>query len=225
VANVMHQRQQLLGVNDAYVKTTARTNPAGSDAPIPVSSTANPVQDAEQQAGDRMAVVSYLPELLPVAPPAPPAPVAVRNGRRESSRYKKRTGDVQPARVQQSASRNYEFTLTPVQRFKRVGPIQASLRRIDWKRSQFDVSLLVGNLRIEKKHIKLHEPISFRLGAKPVQLLTDRIGRNYIHGYLCESGCRKQESAGPSQRKPNVGSSKRESAVADSRLRRKTNGA
>jgi hypothetical protein len=105
-------------------------------------------------------------------------------------------GYAQPVKPQRNGKRvNYEFTLRLTPQFERIGPVHISLRRIDLKHNDFDVFLLSGNLRINEKHIRLYEPIWIRIGgqAEPVQLLTDRIGKNYVHGYLCNSRCNKRE--------------------------------
>jgi hypothetical protein len=48
------------------------------------------------------------------------------------------------------------------------------------------MSILLGDFRWEKRHVRKNERISLNSGANatPMRLVVDRIGRKGVHGYL-----------------------------------------
>jgi hypothetical protein len=166
-----------------------------------MTATMNQTRDAIQ------ALVSKLDSLDAARRPAireaaerPPAPVRPRLSSAPKRAVKpgtighwRRVGTQAPSQRQQGPSagkRGYrEFTLTPSRQFQRVGPVSLSLRTVDSKHQYFDLTLLVDGLQVDKKHVKLHEPIWIRLSghAQPVELVANRIDGNRVQGYLAES--------------------------------------
>jgi hypothetical protein len=196
---------------------------------LPKSNASNPVLQAAVQSGSGTSAISIHPAVRPAIHAVVPMPVTeqrwtpVKTSSRNSG-----IRNEQPVKLQRSGRNYYDLKLTLLPLFERVGPIKISLRRVDWKNQNCDLSILLGDFRIDKRHVKLYEPLWIRLDekSKPVQLLTDRIGKNYVHGYLCDSRCQKQQvTPAPSQRKAVPASSKHGSAVADSRLGRRRSGA
>jgi hypothetical protein len=82
--------------------------------------------------------------------------------------------------------KSLEFTLTPSLRYSRVGPIRVSLHNLDRQHDCFDLSVMLGDFRLDRKRVKRYEPVWINLGgsATPVRFVADRIGRNDVHGYL-----------------------------------------
>jgi len=94
---------------------------------------------------------------------------------------------LQKRAVRQSAPRkNIEFRLAPSARYAHLGPIRVSLQNVDQKRDCFDLSVMLGDFRLDRKHVRRYEPVWINLGGNsaPIRLIADRIGRNEVHGYL-----------------------------------------
>jgi hypothetical protein len=92
-----------------------------------------------------------------------------------------------PVRPRQRTQRhNYEFTLTPSQRYSRIGPVKVSLHNLDRKHDYFDLSMMLGDFRLDRKHVRPSEPVWINLGGSstPIRLVADRIRGNEVHGYL-----------------------------------------
>jgi hypothetical protein len=87
-----------------------------------------------------------------------------------------------------------------------------SLHNLDQKHKCFDLSVVLGDFRLEKKHVRLYEPVVINVGGSaPVRLVADRIGRNEVHGSLS----RPQAKAAPaSWRQTGSGSSTHSKALA-----------
>lgn len=80
----------------------------------------------------------------------------------------------------------YEFDLYKSKRFDRAGPISLSLRHTNTKHQNYNIVMLVDDHQLMKKHVNLYEPIRFATqeSAQPFELVVNRIGKNYIHGYV-----------------------------------------
>jgi hypothetical protein len=89
--------------------------------------------------------------------------------------------------LQQRGERNYfEFQLGKSKQFQRVGPVSLAVRKVDLKHKFYDLSLLVNDQKLDKKHINLYEPITVRPSDQPVELVVNEIGNNQIKGYVSE---------------------------------------
>ena len=100
--------------------------------------------------------------------------------------------------LQKRGERNYfEFDLTKSKRFQRFGPLTLSLRRTDAKHANYDLSMVVDDNRLDKKHVNLYEPIWIHseTGGQPVQIVVNKIGRNTAHGYISAPKYRESELA------------------------------
>ena len=81
--------------------------------------------------------------------------------------------------------KSLEFTLTPSLHYSRVGPLRVSLHNLDRQHDCFDLSVMLGDFKLDRKHVRRYEPVWINLGgATPVRFVADRIGRNDVHGYL-----------------------------------------
>jgi hypothetical protein len=94
----------------------------------------------------------------------------------------------------------YEFTLSPSKQFQRVGPIGVSLHKVNFKHKYFDFSMMVDDIKLEKKHVNLYEPVWINLSDRPqpVELVVNRIDKNQVQGYLSEPKYKKSELAASS---------------------------
>ncbi len=100
--------------------------------------------------------------------------------------------------LQKRGERNYyEFTIARNKQFQRVGPMSVSLRKTNFKHKYFDLTLMVDDQQIEKKHVNLYEPVMIRLSDRPqpVELVVNEIRDNQIKGYVSEPKYKNSELA------------------------------
>jgi hypothetical protein len=89
--------------------------------------------------------------------------------------------------LQKRGERSYfEFDLTKSKQFQRFGPLTLSLRRTDAKHMNYDVSMVVDDNQLSKKRVNLYEPIWIHTEneSQPVQVVVNKIGKNFVHGYI-----------------------------------------
>ena len=91
----------------------------------------------------------------------------------------------------------YEFKLSKSKELQRVGPLSLSLRGTSTKHKTYDLSLVVDDNALAKKHVNLYEPVWITLSDRPqpVQLVVNRVGKNEIEGYVSEPKYKKSELA------------------------------
>jgi hypothetical protein len=125
---------------------------------------------------------------------------------------------------QAAPRKNIEFRLTSSSRYAYLGPIRVSLQNVDQRHDWFDLSVMLGDFKLERKHVRRFEAIWINLGGNsaPIRLIADRIGRNEVHGYLGTPAPKPPSST--SQRIKNAGSPARGRSVAQSRGSRQQNG-
>jgi hypothetical protein len=102
--------------------------------------------------------------------------------------------------LQKRGERNiYEFNLSKSKEFQRVGPVSLSLRKADPKHRAYDLSLMVEDVSLDKKHVNLFEPVWINLSDRPqpIQLVVNKIDKNQISGYISEPRYKASELAGP----------------------------
>jgi hypothetical protein len=100
--------------------------------------------------------------------------------------------------LQKRGERNYfEFDLTKSKQFQRFGPLTLSLRRADTKHMNYDVAMVVDDNQLSKKRVNLYEPIWIHTEneSQPVQVVVNKIGKNFIHGYISAPKYRPSELA------------------------------
>jgi hypothetical protein len=98
--------------------------------------------------------------------------------------------------MQKRGERNYyEFQLDKSKQFQRVGPISVSLRKVNTKHANYDLTLLVDDFKMDKKHVNLYEPVWINLSDRPqpVELVVNQITKNRIQGYISEPKYKKSE--------------------------------
>ena len=100
--------------------------------------------------------------------------------------------------LQKRGERSYfEFDLTKSKQFQRFGPLTLSLRRTDAKHMNYDVSMVVDDNQLSKKRVNLYEPIWIHTEneSQPVQVVVNKIGKNFVHGYISAPKYRPSELA------------------------------
>jgi hypothetical protein len=80
----------------------------------------------------------------------------------------------------------FEFTLKKSNAPQRVGPIQASLRKVDTKKYKFTLNVVADDKSIEKKDKTVGEPVQFYVrGARaPYEIVVFEVGKDSVKGYL-----------------------------------------
>jgi hypothetical protein len=100
--------------------------------------------------------------------------------------------------LQKRGERNYfEFDLSKSKQFQRFGPLTLSLRRTDAKHMNYDMSMVVDDNQLSKKRVNLYEPIWIHTEneSQPVQVVVNKIGKNFVHGYISAPKYRPSELA------------------------------
>jgi hypothetical protein len=78
---------------------------------------------------------------------------------------------------------SFEFKLTPSPHFDRVGPILLSLRNVDLRRQDVDLSVMADHLRIDTQAVKLYQPVWIPL-KRPVLVIIQRIDQRQVRGSI-----------------------------------------
>jgi hypothetical protein len=76
-----------------------------------------------------------------------------------------------------------------------VGPISLSLRKVDFKKKHYDLSMMVDDFELQKKSVNLFEPVWITLSdhPQPVELVVNEIHKDEIKGYISEPKYKKSE--------------------------------
>ena len=79
-----------------------------------------------------------------------------------------------------------EFSLDKLKDFRQVGPVSVSLQKVDTKRHQYNLELIVDQVKLEKKNVNLYEPVYLTLNnwSQPMVLVVNQILKNGVRGYL-----------------------------------------
>ena len=201
----MHERKQVRDLDAARAAIVALRNESRTPPP-------------ERKPEAATAPVA-VPQITPAVARAIQTPAATGHWRRVGTPPPQKRG------VHQSGPRkNIEFRLTPSARYAHVGPIRVSLQNVDQKRDCFDLSVMLGDFRLDRKHVRRYEPVWINLGGNsaPIRLIADRIGRNEVHGYL---GTPAPKPGVPtSQRVKNAGPSTRAKSLVQPPASREQNG-
>jgi len=80
----------------------------------------------------------------------------------------------------------FEFTLKRSNATQHIGPIQASLRKVDPKKYKFTMNVVADDKTIEKKDRTVGEPVQFYVhGARaPYEIVVFDVGKDQVKGYL-----------------------------------------
>jgi hypothetical protein len=87
--------------------------------------------------------------------------------------------------------------MTKSKSLQRVGPLQVGLRKTNSKHKFYDLSMLVDDMRLDKKHVNLYEPVWITLAdrTQPLELVVNQVGKDSVAGYLSEPKYKKSELA------------------------------
>jgi len=202
----MHERKQVRDLDAARAAISTLRNENRTPSPerkleaVPPQITPPQITPAVARAVQTPAVAGHWRRVG--TPPPPPQKQAVR---------------------QSGPRKNIEFTLMPSARYAHLGPIRVSLQNVDQKRDCFDLSVMLGDFRLDRKHVRRYEPVWINLGGNsaPIRLIADRIGRNEVHGYV---GTPAPKPGLPASPRKNAGSNTRGKSVAQSHTSRQQNG-
>lgn len=100
--------------------------------------------------------------------------------------------------LQKRGERNYfEFDLSKSKQFQRFGPLTLSLRHTDTKHMSYDLMMVVDDNPLSKKRVNLYEPIWIHTESdgQPVQIVVNKITKNFVHGYISAPKYREAELA------------------------------
>lgn len=108
--------------------------------------------------------------------------------------------------LQRKGERNYyEFDLSKSKQFRREGPLSISVRKVNVKHGFADLTMLVNDAELTRKHVNLYEPIMFRPEGytAPVEIVINQVSKDRVHGYVSEPKYKATElNAGAAQPAP-----------------------
>jgi len=100
--------------------------------------------------------------------------------------------------LQKKGERNYyEFNIGKSKAYQHTGPISISLRKVNDKHEYCDLDMLVNDTGVSKKHVNLYESVTFYPEGylQPVELVINRIGKDFVRGYVSEPKYRPMQQA------------------------------
>ena len=108
--------------------------------------------------------------------------------------------------LEKKGDRNYyEFELQKSKQFQHVGPLHLSLRKTNTKHDFCDMTMVVDDRQLDKKHVNLYEPLLVYPAdnRQPFEVVVNQITKNGAHGYVSapkypESRTTASGAAGPS---------------------------
>lgn len=89
--------------------------------------------------------------------------------------------------LEKRGERNYfEFDAAKSKQFVHAGPLNLTLSKADTKHANVDLMLLVNDQEISKKGVNLYEPVWIyeTQDSQPVQVVINKIEKNWVHGYV-----------------------------------------
>jgi hypothetical protein len=100
----------------------------------------------------------------------------------------------------------FEFDLNKSKQFQRFGPLTISLRHTDTKHMNYDLAMVVDDNQLNKKKVNLYEPIWIHTESdgQPVQIVVNKISKNFVHGYISAPKYKASELAAASASSPNL---------------------
>jgi len=119
----------------------------------------------------------------------PPAPAPQLDGRKPSGgmRWRRIPEQNRQGTSRVVAARSY-FSLSRSPQFKRVGPIQVSLKSVDVHRNSADVCIVSESGKVDVQRLRLNEPVRIKRSyrGQQAELVVDRITANGLSGHLIE---------------------------------------
>lgn len=95
----------------------------------------------------------------------------------------------------QNSGERYNFSLALSRQFKRVGPIELSLRSVDARRSCVSLSIASDPIKMDVPCLRLSQPVWINAGSRQqlLELVVDRIAVNRLEGHLIEPRGERRE--------------------------------
>ncbi|MBZ5668877.1 MAG: hypothetical protein LAO04_04020 [Acidobacteriia bacterium] len=128
--------------------------------------------------------------------------------------------------LQKKGERNYyEFNVGKSRAYQHTGPISISLRKVNDKHAYCDLNMLVNDTGISKKHVNLFESVTFYPEGylQPVELVINRIGKDFARGYVSEPKYRpRQQAAVPAPPPTTASANTPAPSVPDAQLAHRT---
>ncbi len=108
-----------------------------------------------------------------------------------------RTHDELVALEKRGERNYYEFQLDKSKEFQKVGPIRIALRKANVKHKNYNVDMMVDDIKVQKKNVNLFEPVWITLADRPepLQLVVNQVHKNEVAGYLSEPKYTKSQLA------------------------------
>jgi septal ring factor EnvC (AmiA/AmiB activator) len=129
--------------------------------------------------------------------------------------------------LEKRGERNYfEFDAAKSKQFVHAGPLNLTLNKTDTKHATVDLMLLVNDQEISKKGVNLYEPVWIyeTQDAQPVQVVINKIEKNWAHGYVsapkytrAELGANSASAAPPNSTRSGTPVAAQSSAAAPAR--------
>jgi hypothetical protein len=79
-----------------------------------------------------------------------------------------------------------EFTINAKNKPQKVGTFMVELKGTNLTKKRYNVSLVVDDVRIDKKNLPVNEPIFFHQGTdrRPLELVVNSVGKDKVTGYI-----------------------------------------
>ncbi len=100
--------------------------------------------------------------------------------------------------LQKRGDRNYyEFDLLKSKDFSQVGPIGLSLKKVDTKKKNYEMDMMVDDQKLKKKSVNLYEPIFLSTpdSAQPTLLVVNSVTKDRVKGYISQPKYKRSELA------------------------------
>ena len=130
-------------------------------------------------------------------------PVAAEPNRRQPAHQRnlqqlagKKRSPSQNQAQRAGARTSTSFFLVPSRQFKRIGPIEVSLRTID-PDGGVNLVMLSGRVRTDVKRLRQNQPVWIKVDSRQQRLglVLDRISRNRVDGHLIETRVDRLEAS------------------------------
>jgi len=100
--------------------------------------------------------------------------------------------------LEKKGERNfYEFDIRKGKSFQHAGPVSISVRKANDSHGYCDLQMVVNDQELSRKHVDLYESVAFYPEGSPlpVEVVINRIGKDFVQGYVSEPKVRAPEKA------------------------------
>ena len=93
-----------------------------------------------------------------------------------------------------------EFTIDSKNKPQKVGAFMVELRGTNFKNKRYSVSLIIDDVRIDKKNLPVNEPVFFHQGndRRPLEMVVNQVAKDKVTGYISipKAGAAQTASSG-----------------------------